>query len=361
MRAFFIGLLSVWAVCFGLPLVFALDGSVQPLDGDLTRIGGLSERDYGWTEPQLRFDRLTTARFGSIAALARAGVGYDFLVIGDSFSEAGVGNPHRFGYQQWIEAGLGYSVATISQAQIDYERVVCDLAALPTPPRYVVYQTAERYLAPRIRNLESAAKETAPCPRPVEHSHRWAPKSVPALEPYVRSTAVGWHTIYAAFFSRMAAMLSNATGYSRNSVKVFKLSNGALFSNLRSDDLLVVNEDLDSQVLDVDRLRHAIHGLAGLLARESGSTFILLVSPNKLSAYHRYVIGRAPEPTSPVLRGSGVPMADVDMELLSLITRGHRDVYLPDDTHWGYRGHCAAARAIASYIRLEWRFRTCDQ
>ena len=360
MRAFLVGLLLIWGTCFGLPLLTALGGSLQPLEGDLTRIGGLSERDYGWNEPQLRFDRLSTARFGSIAALARAGIAYDFLVIGDSFSEAGVGNPHVFGFQEWIQAALGNSVATIPQAQIDYERLVCDLKNMSTPPRYVVFQTAERYLENRIEHLESATAASGTCAQRRDKPYIRAQISKIALQTYQRPTSLTWHTVYGVYFSRMAAMLGGTMGYARNSVEIFSLTKPDLFSSLRSGDLLVVNEDLGTRPSDAARIRQAVQGLADLMSREAGSTFILLVSPNKLSAYHRYVSGPSPEPVSPMLRAGGVPMADVDMEISALITQGYRDVYLPDDTHWGYRGHCAAARAIAKYISSGWHFRGCE-
>ena len=40
----------------------------------------------------------------------------------------------------------------------------------------------------------------------------------------------------------------------------------------------------------------------------------------------------------------------LDVALRKEIARGVRDVYLPNDTHWGSAGHQAVSRALLDYL-----------
>ncbi|HEX6796001.1 MAG TPA: hypothetical protein VF304_19350 [Casimicrobiaceae bacterium] len=358
--AYGLGLLSVWAACFCAPLIASLDGSLQPLDGDLTRIGGLSERDYGWNEPQLRFKALLTPHFRNLDVLVHRGRAYDVLVIGDSFSGAGFGNAHAFGFQEWMQNALDVSVATIPENEIDYETLACDLRRLTLPPRYLVFETAERYLAPRLKLLDMIAEGARHCRAGATTTLRPAAVSTSILEPFPRPTTMTFEEMYATFVARVAAKVTGVIGIARNSVRTFHLGARDLFSSTRADQLLVVDEDLSPNALDPMGARRTVQNAADTLAMAAGVRLVLLVAPNKLSAYRSHVEEATPAAMTPLLGQAGVPMASVQDEIARLIGAGFPDVYLPNDTHWGYRGHCAAAFAVGEYLNMPWRIDRCD-
>jgi hypothetical protein len=353
------GLVCVWFACFATPLVSALDGSLEPLDGDLTRVGGLSERDFGWNAPQRRFEGNGTAHFPSLEAMGRSGYSFSVLVIGDSFSEAGTGKSERsFGFQEWIQAALGMSVATIPNNRLDYERLSCDLAQLPSAPRYVVFEAVERYLPGRLRQLDTVSRAPTACAESAGLV-RMAPVERKTLVPYIRQTASTFGGVYGEFLARVAARTAQWAGVSGNSALKYQLTRDGLFSNRLRTQLLVVSEDASAPTLDLNAVRATIEGAAHALSATSGATLALMVSPNKLSAYAPYVKEAVSPPLSPRLRRAGVSMVDVDMEIARLIDASYTDVYLPNDTHWGFRGHCAAAFAFSKFISAQWKFDAC--
>jgi hypothetical protein len=78
---------------------------VQPIEGDLTRLGGFTENDFGWNEPQQQF---SSALF-KLTGEQKYDRYYDVVVLGDSFSNA---NP-RAQWQNYFVRATGLSLVTI--------------------------------------------------------------------------------------------------------------------------------------------------------------------------------------------------------------------------------------------------------
>ena len=87
------------SVSLGVMLATAI--YIQPLEGELTRLGLYAERDFGWNLPQKK------VRGDANMASAYEG-GYDVLVVGDSFSTNGVWQPF---FKQ--KTGLSYVTLNI--------------------------------------------------------------------------------------------------------------------------------------------------------------------------------------------------------------------------------------------------------
>ena len=47
---------------------------------------------------------------------------------------------------------------------------------------------------------------------------------------------------------------------------------------------------------------------------------------------------------------TGLVFVDVEEPLRAAVARGVMDVYLPNDTHWGPRGHALVGEAVARYV-----------
>jgi hypothetical protein len=41
----------------------------------------------------------------------------------------------------------------------------------------------------------------------------------------------------------------------------------------------------------------------------------------------------------------------IDQAIKAAVDKGMVDVYLPNDTHWAYRGHETAAEALVQYLK----------
>src|SRR3954449_10381457 len=75
---------------------------LEPLSGDLTRIGWYAENDYGWTEPKLRFEPPP-------AEEGRLDGEYDALAVGDSFTAShttGVAWPNFFAHDTGLRTAI---------------------------------------------------------------------------------------------------------------------------------------------------------------------------------------------------------------------------------------------------------------
>ncbi len=67
-------------------VVVLLANWLDPVDGDLTRIGGYSENHFGWNDPQESFGENITQFQRADDSFDKA---YDIVVYGDSFSHIG--------------------------------------------------------------------------------------------------------------------------------------------------------------------------------------------------------------------------------------------------------------------------------
>ena len=81
---------------------FATGLYLQPLDGDLTRIGAHAEREYGWNSPQTVFQQ----PLYTIGAYTEP---HDMVVVGDSFATAMPAHQ----WQNHLVATTGLSLATL--------------------------------------------------------------------------------------------------------------------------------------------------------------------------------------------------------------------------------------------------------
>jgi hypothetical protein len=129
------------------------------------------------------------------------------------------------------------------------------------------------------------------------------------------------------------------------------LSRNDLFTSNRPAELLVYAEDYDKAQWRPDEWDGFACRLLSLQQRieAAGRTaFLFLLAPDKSTAYAAYL---PPDPK--IIDGYEILERDPRLHLPPLspmlraaIAAGTRDVYLPDDTHFGYAGTRLAARAV---------------
>lgn len=325
-------------------LAFAL--WLEPLRGDLTRLGGHAENHYAWRAPQQVFQ--------PPLAMPPDGTGpLDVVVFGDSFSWRSAAD-----HQTPVGAFWPDHLAAISGWRVGVAGRVEDLAAtLATarfaihPPRAIVVQVTERFL-PRLANTPDCRQRPPPTQSP---STLPAAVAGPEPVPWVFS-ATQWNLdrriSVASDFLRKALQRALMPWITSPAPRV-ALTRDDLFSSAAPGTLLHLADDhakrgtTPAQIARIAcRLRELRAAAAGL---DGAPQVVLMIVPDKSTAYAEFMpsTAGAPNLTAPLAAEADLALLRLDIPLAAAVRQGTRDVYLPNDTHWGSAG----ARLVAQAVR----------
>lgn len=331
---------------------FVLGIRMQPIDGDLTRIGAFPESRYGWNEPQRVFAK---PLYGSSVA-----DGADVLVIGDSFATA-MSN-HQ--WQNHVVEAAGLSVSTVSSYDLTVDQVIADPAFQAKPPRFLVLTLVERHFPTML--ARQAACVGSPEARPVATVSRQSPMpvTVPTVRDGVEITrATDWRdwrdvTLGLALKQLVREGVYRLNGQQLTKTWQYGLSRADLFSHQEPDRLLVFRDDIrktaqwqeagpagvDCRLADLQRKVEA-----------NGQTrLVVLVAPDKLTAYAPWVTDRSVSGLSELdalVNRHPDLIPPVHRALEAAIASGIRDVYLPNNTHWGINGHLITGQVVVDFLQ----------
>lgn len=138
-----------------------------------------------------------------------------------------------------------------------------------------------------------------------------------------------------------------------------KLTRGDLFSSRRPDDLLVYVDDVkkaDWNDLQIEAARCRMIAFQKRVEANAHTRVVFVLAPDKLTAYSEVLERKDLRNLSRLdllfdqARFLG---PRVDRALRAAIASGEKDVYLPNDTHWGFRGKQLAADALAAFLSNE--------
>ncbi len=321
---------------------------LQPVYGDLSRIGGHAERDYGWNVAMQEFNPLAATWGGT-----RYERPVDILVLGDSFANL---RPHMQ-WQNWLAAKSGWRIHTLDKHHVDLDELIASPAYRANPPRVVIWNTIERDLKDEYGDNDGH------CDRPMPTSPV-AP--LPAARPtaalprdFMRPLGANELNLGFARIWLWKALLRRATGASHDEARLLRLKRDDLFTSRAANGLLFYHHDLNKQSwrdTDLGRIRCSFAAMAMRLEANGATRFVTALAPDKSSAYRPWLVDPAqlPEGRLPALmRGFPVPDARLDLVLDQAIARGTKDVYMPDDTHWGTVGHILAADAVLKLLATQ--------
>jgi len=315
----------------------------QPISGDLTRISAYPERWFGWNEPQQDIPSV-------INSPRQAGKKH-ILVIGDSFSEAGrwqslLSDKYTFSF---IHSGK-ITLADVLARQGDKK------------PDALVIETGERALPDMYGQASTFLKPVTQCQLPVETKENTV--SIEALQEQIaklptfplierkvlpnngNNISEGFH-IFKLYTSALIKP-------KKRKARVLALTSNQLFSNTKSDHILLLSKDfLLYDTIDANNLKtvHCTMQAVNQALSNAKLPHIILTLPDKASAYQPYLadleIKQRPALIDQLridaLIGYGVNMLQ---PIRTMIAAGNKDVYLPNDTHWGYKGFQLAAALI---------------
>jgi hypothetical protein len=106
--------------------------------------------------------------------------------------------------------------------------------------------------------------------------------------------------------------------------------------------------------MDLSEMACRIEQIRKLVEANGKTKFILMVAPDKLTAYSDFLSDKNWRDVS-LLAGLSEKLPDVipriDLAITSAIRAGEQDVYWPDDTHWGSTGHQITAETLLGFMR----------
>ncbi len=340
----------------GMTILLSASYYLQPLSGDMTRIGGYAENDYGWNQPQKVFAS------GPFIHLTNYDQYADVLVLGDSFSFGGLDGSVNMTWQRFFSHGTGLSVATINhytkfEPTAEYGpdllyKIVTSETFQKNPPRLFILEVIERQLdilpiwegncqlGNKVENTLDIKHNPNP-PELVEVYRKTSPPSLSAQIGYARKFLYG---------------LISKLWDKEQAVYQVEMTTPKLFSNQFSDQLLGYKDDF--KILNwndqyLANIRCNLLNAQNLVQKNGKTLFIAMIVPDKLSAYSSHLKNKSYANTSIIERlasDSSLNLVRIDPAVTKLINEGVVDVYLPNDMHWGYRGHEAAATATVQYL-----------
>ncbi|PKN38350.1 MAG: hypothetical protein CVU62_05720 [Deltaproteobacteria bacterium HGW-Deltaproteobacteria-2] len=316
---------------------------IQPLEGELTRLGSYAERDFGWNIPQRKIK--------GYANIERNYSGKsDVLIIGDSFSTSGVWQPFLF-----KDIGLSYETLNIRETSIP--EFLQSKQFKNNPPKVLILQCVERELVYFFNDIKIN------CQQETNQEVR-----IPILR-YSANTHAEYYEEKRKIFDikninlKYAAsvvthsIIRNITGKDTRNTKRFILTKNNLFSNRRSGEILVYEGDMNKlswKKDDVAKTASAIKCIQESVQSNGKTLFIFMLAPDKSTAYADYItipLFKKRENISNYLMTYGINIPRIDKSLKAAIARGEKDIYSPSGTHWSARGYEMAASGIAEFIR----------
>ena len=151
-------------------------------------------------------------------------------------------------------------------------------------------------------------------------------------------------------------MMRNILKIDRTEVRKFKLSRSDLFSNRRSDEMLILTRDyklLGASEEEVTTVGCSLLQLQERVQSNGRTVFVALLFPDKTTAYSDYIVDDDYTPMtilSRVERYEDLTTARLSESIPRAIEDGGVDVYLPDDEHCGNLGYSTAAESLIGVL-----------
>ena len=319
---------------------------LEPYAGDLTRLGGYREADFGWNGYQKRF---SPPLYELVATRAMKSPGHvDIMILGDSFSR-----DTKASWPNYLVNETGLTVNVYRHDRLSVEKLVKSDAFLADPPRVLIYQIVERNLAGLQRKSD----------RPCVTRNKTLPAAPLMARPLGVEPELQSRKARASFLNFPQSIdylgktaMRSIFGRDPTPTRRLALTREAPFSGSEKQQLLVYKGDLGKSAWTEATWRDIRCGLVRMQNRvqANGKTFfVAMVAPDKLSAYSDLLSDRQYSTLSriDILAGdSGLHLPRIDIQLKQEISNGTVDVYRGNDTHWGSTGYELAAKGVLDYL-----------
>ena len=331
--------LIIFAMTAGLTLLAAcgLSWWFEPIEGDLTRIGKYSERDFGWNADQVPI---------AVRANGKVVKSPDVAVLGDSFSAGNI-------WQSALAQQTGLNTQSFNYSQNECIGAWADIAARNPATGTVVIETVERAFVSRFKDVTSCSGTSITPWESVAGSTARQRLTWP-MQMHVQHTAL---VALQTFKMRRVG----ATGILQD--KVVNVPMDPLcgkFSHRAQGRFLYFGEDEEKWEWTAAEVANAVANVARLQAivQGHGKRFVFVVVPDKSSVYRscltlpENIRGTPPVNITAELIAGGVRIPDV-LGQLQQVSSKVVDLYNPDNTHFGTTGYLALARMVQPYVAVK--------
>lgn len=327
--------LRVFLLCSaatGLLLIWTL--VTPPFYGDLTRVGLLSEREFGWREPQPAIDVKLLRSWPVTEA--------NVLVIGDSFSQELV--------WQSVLVHAGFRVATVSWHQTG---PLCSdfsawLSRIGFRGEHVIIESVERELDTHLQASAACHTMTKRAPHPrAPASPSTAPPTLPPA--FALNTREALFTGINTALNTARAERATAGGLyggalSTERTRVAPVPNGcAYFSHRACTKGLFLSGDFERAQVSQETVRRMV---TFTRAQPRGVRIRWMVLPNKSTIYL--------EAERALSFGAALDRETLGPDFFTLLAHARattRDTYAPNDTHLSSAGYLLVGQRMLADMR----------
>jgi hypothetical protein len=337
---------------------------LAPPSGDLVRIGGWSERNYGWHGTKRGFME-NYYQETTLSELLEGGPTGDILVFGDSFSAM---HPHNITWINTLHEQTGWSVKLLPlkgragmpwplDGFVPVVRYLDSDAFQAAPPAAINVQSVERATVERAMAIYEPALSCEVQNTPITQvSTSAAPVGLPQ-DDFSRRTQFD---SFDEMFSRGALALRTRLKGSSDSIPI-QFNRNDLFSNRATRQGLIYIDDIHLYTADAfpqndpeSAGEKALCGLRQMIARGGSVPMRFMIAPDKRSIYDGWITTSLPTKEINVFALAHQALGASFIDLLAPLTEAadtNQDVYYPNDTHWGPIGHRIAGMNAAASLR----------
>jgi hypothetical protein len=331
-------------------VLYALALTLEPIDGDLTRTGPYLESEFGWNEPQEQFAKDLYA----LKKNEKYDKYYDVVIVGDSYSTM----EFTFQWQNYLTLLTGLSSITFNIHSTDIDKLLNSENFKKHPPKIFIWEFVERSISLKRRYTSTDCTPEATPP--------FSPVSIAPIEatvtPYKRDRTINFFdpnfnesSHYLKYFFR--GLIVSKMGKRSRTIRL-PLNTGGLFSSKNDREILLYNRDfwktLRFKKKFLERRRCYISHLQNLSQQNGKTFFVALPAPDKTTAYEDFIeFGKNKNlnllellDTDPRLH-----LIRLDRVFKKKIKEGVVDLYPPNETHWGSRGHRIVAETLIQYLK----------
>ena len=326
---------------------------LKPPSGDLVRIGGWSERNFGWQGTKRGFTE-DSYRETTLLELLEGETTGNILVFGDSFSTM---KPGSITWINTLHEQTGRSVSFVRSKSFSEVSSYLDSDAFQTaPPAAIIIQSVERATVHRAMAIHDTALPCEALAAPT------TPVSTSATSVDLHRYNFSRRTQFDSFdevFSWGALALHKRLAGNTKSILI-QLDRDDLFSSqaprqglIYGDDILKHTADAFPQSDPEAAAAKALCGLRQLFARGGGVPMRFMIAPDKRSIYEAWITSPLPAKAINVFALAHNALGATYIDLLAPLTEAantSRDVYYPNDTHWGPIGHTIAGLNAAASL-----------
>jgi hypothetical protein len=320
---------------------------LEPYVGDLTRIGGYKENEYGWNQEQKKF---ITPHFILGDNIEDYDKYYDVVTIGDSFSV----NEAK-SWQNYLALSSDASIITFHRRSVNITKVLGHKQFRETPPKLLIFEIVEHGIQTALPDMSLSQEEE---PLPLEQFLDFEFKKVDFskhMKGYHRKKSSGLSMDTALHFIK--TNLKQKAGSRIKAVPKVVKNKELLFSNKEQSSVLFYH--LDNLKLSISKEEWSIiesrfATAQSLVQKNNHTTFLAMIAPDKRTSYGHLIQDESDKysPAIELMPGNHqINWIDTLGGIKQMIDNRVVDVYLPNDIHWGSEGYRAAYLATRDKIR----------